>query len=131
MNFQIININGILHSYKVREVCEVINSGTQPIQNLSVMNKHSQVQEEKMAWSKFWIANGLSAVEELLSKSSGKFCVGDSVTMADCCLVPQVYNANRFKVDMSIFPNINRIVKNLEQIEAVIAAHPDNQPDKQ
>ena len=121
----------ILRFDKVREICEVINSGTQPIQNLSVMNKHSQVQEEKMAWSKFWIANGLSAVEELLSKSSGKFCVGDSVTMADCCLVPQVYNANRFKVDMSIFPNINRIVKNLEQIEAVIAAHPDNQPDKQ
>ena len=101
------------------------------MQNSSVMHKHSQVLEERMEWAKFWIAKGLYAVEELLSRYSGKYCVGDSITMADCCLVPQVYNANRFKVDMSIFPNINRIVKNLEQIEAVIAAHPDNQPDKQ
>ena len=52
--------------------------------------------------------------------------------MADCCLVPQVYNAaNRFKVDMKQFPNINQIVQNLEQVKAFIAAHPDNQPDKQ
>ena len=102
------------------------------MQNSSVMNKHSQVLEEKMEWAKFWISKGLSAVEELLSRSSGKFCVGDSVTLADCCLVPQVYNANiRFEVDMSNFPNINQIVKNLEQIDAVIASHPDNQPDKE
>ena len=52
--------------------------------------------------------------------------------MADCCLVPQVYNAaNRFKVDMKQFPNINRIVQNLEQVKAFVRAHPDNQPDKQ
>ena len=102
------------------------------MQNSSVMNKHSQVLEEKMEWAKFWISKGLSAVEELLSRSSGKFCVGDSVTLADCCLVPQVYNANiRFEVDMSNFPNINQIVKNLEQIDAVIASHPDNQQDKE
>ena len=51
--------------------------------------------------------------------------------MADCCLIPQVYNANRFKVDMNQFPNITRIVQTLENIEAFVAAHPDNQPDKQ
>ena len=101
------------------------------MQNSGVLNKYSQIAEQKMAWAKFWIAKGLSAVEELLSNSSGKYCVGDSLTLADCCLVPQVYNANvRFDVDMRNFPNINRIVKNLEQMDAVIASHPENQPDK-
>ena len=71
-------------------------------------------------------------MQVLVSKSRGKYCVGDQITMADCCLVPQVYNAaNRFKVDMKQFPNINQIVQNLEQVKAFIAAHPDNQPDKQ
>ena len=102
------------------------------MQNSSVMQKHSQVLEEKMEWAKFWIAKGLSAVEEFLSRSSGKYCVGDSVTFADCCLVPQVYNAIvRFEVNMSHFTNINRIIKNLEKIDAVTASHPDNQPDRQ
>ena len=116
---------------KVREISEVINSGTQPIQNLSVMNKHSSEQAARVEWSRFWIEKGLRSVEQFLTKSSGKFCVGDQVTMADCCLVPQVYNANRFKVDMEQFPNINKVIGNLEKMDAFIAAHPDNQPDKQ
>ncbi len=116
---------------KVREICEVINAGTQPMQNLSVMNKHSSDPQEKSAWSHFWIEKGLKTVEILLSRSAGQFCVGNEISMADCCLVPQVYNANRFKVDMEQFPNINRIVRNLEKMDFVIAAHPDNQPDKQ
>jgi len=120
-----------LQKAKVREICEVINAGTQPIQNLSVMNKHSDIQAERVAWSHFWINKGLIAVEVLVSKSGGKYCVGDEITMADCCLIPQVYNANRFKVDMKQFPNINRIVQNLEQVKAFVRAHPDNQPDKQ
>merc|ERR1739848_432785 len=73
---------------KVREISEVINSGTQPIQNLSVMNKHSSEQAARVEWSRFWIEKGLRSVEQFLTKSSGKFCVGDQVTMADCCLVP-------------------------------------------
>ena len=123
--------NKILLLMQVREICEVINAGTQPIQNLSVMVKHSSDQSERVKWSHFWIEKGLQSVEILIEKCSGNFCVGDTLTMADCCLVPQVYNANRFKVDMNQFPNINRIMKNLESIEAFIAAHPDSQPDKQ
>ena len=117
---------------KVREICEVINAGTQPIQNLSVLIKHSpDDQAERSKWAHFWIENGLKSVEILLQKSSGEFCVGDQITLADCLLVPQVYNANRFKVDMSQFPCISRILQNLEKNEAFIKAHPDTQPDKQ
>ena len=65
-------------------------------------------------------------------KSSGKYCVGDDITMADCFLIPQVYNAKyRYGVDMNQVPNIIRIVQNLEQIDAFVATHPDNQSDKQ
>ena len=116
---------------QVREISEVINAGTQPIQNLSVMNKVSSVQEERVKWSHFWIERGLKSVEILLSKSAGKFSVGNEITMADFCLVPQVYNANRFKVDMEQFPTIKEIMNNLEKIPAFIKAHPDNQPDSQ
>jgi len=122
--------NDRIQRAKVREICEVINAGTQPIQNLCVMNKHSSDPSERTKWSNFWIEKGLQSVEILLSKCSGNFCVGDSFTMADCCLVPQVYNANRFKVDMDQFPNINRIMLNLEKEQAFILAHPDSQPDK-
>ena len=71
------------------------------------------------------------SLQVLVSKSAGKYCVGDQITMADCCLVPQVYNAKRFKVDMKQFPNINKIVQNLEKVKAFITTHLENQLDKQ
>lgn len=110
----------------------MINSGTQPIQNLCVMAKHSSDPAERIEWSHYWIEKGLKAVEKVLVKCSGKYCVGDEITMADCCLVPQVYNAiNRFNVDMEQCPTILRIVKCLEQHEAFVVSRPDNQPDAQ
>merc|ERR1712215_528754 len=94
---------------KVRMISEMICSGIQPIQNLSVMQKHSQDQVERMAWSKHWITTGFVALEKVLEKTAGECCVGDEVTMADCCLVPQVFNAARFSVEMSEFPVISRL----------------------
>ena len=75
---------------KVRMVTELISSGIQPMQNLSVMMKHSQDQEENASWSKHWITIGFQALEKVLEGTAGKFCVGDNISMADCCLVPQV-----------------------------------------
>ena len=75
----------------------MINSGTQPIQNLSVMIKHSDDPAERSEWSRFWIEKGLRGVEAVLGNSAGKYCVGDEVTMADCCLIPQLYNASRYE----------------------------------
>merc|ERR1712080_55185 len=90
---------------KVREVCEVIGSGIQPIQNLSVITHVASLVEGdatqvKQEWAKHYIAKGFDALEKMLSVCSGEYSVGDEVTLADCCLVPQVYNALRFKVDM-------------------------------
>ena len=75
---------------KVRMISEMICSGIQPLHNLSVMQKLSTEQEERMAWSKHWIEVGFKALEIVLKKTSGKFCHGDEISMADCRLVPQV-----------------------------------------
>lgn len=69
------------------------------------------------------------AVEKLLSSSAGKYCVGDEITLADCCLVPQIFNARRFHVDLRPFPTILRVDRHLENHPAFTAAHPNNQPD--
>ncbi|XP_071548584.1 probable maleylacetoacetate isomerase 2 isoform X1 [Panulirus ornatus] len=111
---------------KVREVCEVIGSGIQPLQNLSVLQSYG---DKKMERGHFYINNGFIALEQLLAGCAGKYSVGDEVTLADCCLVPQVYNANRFKVDMTQFPIITRVHEALVNLEAFKAAHPSNQPD--
>jgi maleylacetoacetate isomerase len=78
---------------KVRELCEIISSGIQPLQNLIVLIHVGE--EKKKEWAQHWITRGFRAVEKLLSTSAGKYCVGDEITLADCCLVPQVFNARR------------------------------------
>lgn len=78
------------------------------------------------SWMQHFISRGLMALEEMLAGSpTGRFCHGDGLTMADCCLVPQVYNARRWKVDMSTLPRITRIDATLQDLPAVQAAHPD------
>ncbi|KAJ3636748.1 hypothetical protein MTP99_000262 [Tenebrio molitor] len=112
---------------KVREICEVIASGIQPLQNLVVLIHVGE--EKKNEWAQHWINRGFRAVEKLLSASAGKYCVGDEITLADCCLIPQVFNARRFHVDLRPFPIILRIDRELENHPAFRAAHPSNQPD--
>ena len=111
---------------KVRELCEIINAGIQPIQNLSVLQK---IGDTKVEWANSAITTGFVGLEKKLAQCAGKYCVGDVITMADACLVPQVMNAERFKVDMERFPTIARINKSLLDHPAFIASAPKNQPD--
>lgn len=77
-------------------------------------------------WQQKFIGEGLAAVEVMLDHpATARFCHGDRVTMADLCLVPQVYNARRWEVDVTSFSRISRIVAELEAIPAIAAAHPD------
>lgn len=112
---------------KVREISEVIVSGIQPVQNLSLLQKLPE--DQRKQWAHDAIARGFTAVEALLKTSSAKYCVGDDLSWADCCLIPQIFNAKRFSVDMSKFPTISRIAENLEVLEPFKESHPTRQPD--
>lgn len=81
---------------QVRAICGIIVSGIQPLQNSGVLNHMGDIMGEKeQKWSEHWIVKGFTALEKFLSQSAGKYCVGDEITFADCCLVPQVFNARR------------------------------------
>ncbi|XP_059675355.1 maleylacetoacetate isomerase isoform X3 [Gavia stellata] len=111
---------------KVRMIADHIVSGIQPLQNLSILKKMG---EKKTEWAQNCIASGFQALEQILQHTSGRYCVGDEVSMADLCLVPQVSNAERFKVDMGPYPTITRINKALLELEAFKVSHPSRQPD--
>jgi maleylpyruvate isomerase len=106
-----------------------------PLGNLRVLNYLSSsldVQEAaKLGWSQHWITEGFAALEALLSSSAntGSLCHGDTPTIADCCLVPQVFNARRFGVNLTPYPTIVAIDAACATIPAFIDAHPARQPD--
>uniref|UniRef100_A0A5G2QKN3 Maleylacetoacetate isomerase n=1 Tax=Sus scrofa TaxID=9823 RepID=A0A5G2QKN3_PIG len=95
--------------------------------NLSVLNQVGK--ENQLTWAQRVIAPGFNALEQILQSTAGKYCMGDEVSMADLCLVPQVANAERYKVDLSPYPTISRINKSLLALEAFQVSHPSRQPD--
>ncbi|XP_008118219.1 maleylacetoacetate isomerase isoform X2 [Anolis carolinensis] len=111
---------------QVRMISEHIASGIQPLQNLSVLQ---QMGDKKVDWAQRSISSGFEALERILQETAGRYCVGDEVTMADLCLVPQVYNADRYQVDLTPYPTIRRINKALLELEAFQTSHPSRQPD--
>jgi len=114
---------------KVRALTEIVAADIQPIQNLRVLGHPLIGAENKITWAKTWINKGFEAIEKHLQTTAGKYCFGDTVTMADMCLLPQVFNANRFGVDMTKFPTISRINDALLQLDSFKKAHPDAMPD--
>eukprot|EP01064_Diplonema_japonicum_P034203 TRINITY_DN7015_c1_g2_i1.p1 TRINITY_DN7015_c1_g2~~TRINITY_DN7015_c1_g2_i1.p1 ORF type:complete len:219 (+),score=32.66 TRINITY_DN7015_c1_g2_i1:45-701(+) len=117
---------------KVRAICELIASGVQPIQNLGVLReiKKNFGASHTLPWAQHWITNGFTALEQVLLETSGKYCYGDTLTLADCCLVPQVFNATeKYNVSLEAYPTIKRVAENCFAHPSVVAAHPSNQPD--
>ncbi|XP_066526186.1 maleylacetoacetate isomerase isoform X2 [Hoplias malabaricus] len=111
---------------QVRMISDLIASGIQPLQNLYVIQK---IEAEKVQWAQHFINRGFEALEPILKQTAGKYCVGDEISMADICLVPQVYNAQRFKVDINQFPTIKQLNQALMELEAFKVSHPSCQPD--
>eukprot|EP00475_Leptophrys_vorax_P031662 TRINITY_DN4803_c0_g1_i1.p1 TRINITY_DN4803_c0_g1~~TRINITY_DN4803_c0_g1_i1.p1 ORF type:complete len:254 (+),score=72.09 TRINITY_DN4803_c0_g1_i1:176-937(+) len=115
----------------VRKLCLIIVADIQPVQNLRVLKKIAELNDQATSkkWARDTIANGLAAYEKEIAPIAGNFSFGDVVTMADICLVPQVYNAFRYEVNMSLFPNIQRVYANLQQLSEYKISHPESQPD--
>ncbi|VVD80901.1 maleylacetoacetate isomerase [Pandoraea morbifera] len=120
---------------QVRALALDIAADIHPIDNLRVLRYLKQdlgvSEEQKNAWYVHWVVEGFTALEARLAAqpSPGKFVFGDTPTLADCCLVPQVYNANRFKVDMAPFPRIAAIDAHCQTLDAFRRAAPEAQPD--
>jgi len=118
-----------LSRIKVRQLALTIIAGTQPIQNPAVLKTVSSSPEARQEFGRHWIANGLAVYEKLLERGNpGTYSFGSTVTMADLCLIPQVYNANRFNVDMSQFPLISGINQRCLATKECDTAAPHNQP---
>jgi maleylpyruvate isomerase len=116
---------------RVRALAEHVNSGIQPMQNAVVLRL---LREKVPGWDQEWartaIAGGLTALEVAMSDGgAGRFCHGDAPGLADCYLIPQLYNARRFGVETSGLPTLLRIEAACAALPAFQAAHPDRQPD--
>ncbi|MFQ2476881.1 maleylacetoacetate isomerase [Aeromonas caviae] len=120
---------------RVRQIVNMIACDIHPLNNLRVLNYLEEVfrvgKEQEASWYRHWIDETFTALEQLLMTTAGVYSVGNEVTLADCMLVPQVYNARRFNIALDDYPTINRIVANCEQLQAFIKAAPANQPDAQ
>ncbi len=114
----------------VRALCEIINAGTQPFQNLSVLGR-LESDDARKAWASSFIARGLGAFETLLAQRdhAGPFCCGDTISAADVFLVPQVMGAVRFGVDLQPMPRIRRANEAVLALPRIQAARPESQPD--
>ena len=120
---------------QVRAIAQSIACDIHTLNNLRVLTYLSTTlgvsDEQKMQWYRHWVQEGLEAVERLLSQrpSHGRFCYGDTPTLADCCLVPQVFNAIRFNCSLKTMPCIQRIASVCEGHEAFVKAAPAQQMD--
>lgn len=113
-----------------RALANLVAAGIQPLQNLKVMKRVSDDPAKQNAWNRHWITEGLTAYETLAQKSAGRFSVGDQVSVADFCLIPQCYNALRFDLALNPFPTIARIYKAALATPVCQTAHPDRfKPD--
>jgi maleylacetoacetate isomerase len=117
---------------EARAIALAIACDIHPLNNLRVLQYLERALEcdeaVRMAWYRHWIAEGLGALEAMLPKTAGAFCVGDRPTIADVCLVPQVYNARRYHCDLEPYPTIRRIDEQCRALDAFARALPDRQP---
>ncbi len=119
---------------KVRALAQAVACDIHPVNNLRILkylsNELGVSEEAKNIWYRHWIEVGFAAIEKTLKTSSnGSFCFGHAPTLADICLIPQVYNAHRFKVDMTVYPLLSKINEHCLTLEAFAKAAPQAQSD--
>ena len=119
--------------YRVKELCEIINSSIQPLTNLGplqILEKDLEATpKQKSEWIAHWTHKGFRAFESAIQGLHGKYCVGDEITAADVCLIPQVFSAQRFGVSLVDYPLISKINTLCLEHPAFEKAHPSRQED--
>ncbi|RTZ14418.1 maleylacetoacetate isomerase [Vibrio aquaticus] len=119
--------------YLVKSMAQDIAIDIHPLNNLRVLQYLSgqmgASDTDKQNWYRHWIETGFEALEQRLNKTRGRYSVGDEISLVDVCLIPQIYNAKRFGVDLTPYPNINLVTTSLYGVEAFIQAAPEMQPD--
>jgi len=116
----------------VRAMAGIIACDIHPLNNTRVGQKLNQIgvpQPEITDWIHGWIRDGFDALEPMISRHGGQFAFGDIPTIADCCLVPQVYSARRFELDLTPWPVLTGVADRAAMHPAFLAAHPNRQPD--
>jgi maleylpyruvate isomerase len=116
---------------RARQLALMMISGIQPFHNMSTLRHvKRELGADPNAWAAHFIAPALAAVEALAGQTAGKFLVGDSVSFADVCLIPQLYAARRFPVDLQGLPTLLRAEAACSVLAPFMAAHPDQQTDR-
>jgi maleylacetoacetate isomerase len=118
---------------RVQAFAQVIACEIHPLNNLRVL-RHLRTElgldeDGVNKWVRHWIGESFLSLEALLGESAGRYCFGDDVTIADVCLVPQMYNARRFGCDLTPFPTVVRVTDTLRALPAFARAAPELQPD--
>jgi maleylpyruvate isomerase len=119
---------------RVRSLALLVACEIHPLNNLRTLQHLKralgQNEDQVNAWYRHWVADGLAKFEaDLAAGGSGKYCHGDVPTMADCCLVPQIFNAKRYQSDLAPYPGTMRIFDACMKLEAFDRAQPSKQPD--
>jgi maleylacetoacetate isomerase len=118
----------------VRALALTIACDIHPLNNLRVLKYLTKIgieQEQRDEWYAHWVREGLAALEALAAPRAGEFLFEDAPTMADVCLVPQLYNARRFNVALDDYPTLLRADENANKLDAFASAHPDSQEQPQ
>jgi maleylacetoacetate isomerase/maleylpyruvate isomerase len=117
----------------IRQFCQNINSDIHPYANLKTtarLEKTFHISEaQKIEWIQYWCEQGLTACEKMLQGHNSTYCFGENITMADVLLIPMLFSAQRFQVDIKKFPTLNKINENCLKLDAFIKTHPFRQVD--
>jgi len=117
---------------RARQIAEIVNSAMQPFQNTSVLGYVKEtLRGDDQAWIRHFLVRGLAALERTAGETAGHFLVGEAPSLADVCLVPQLYGARRFGVDLTGVPTLLRVESTCNMLPAFAESHPDRQPDAQ
>jgi maleylpyruvate isomerase len=117
----------------VRSMAAIVACDIHPLNNLRVLNllrgELGLGEDAVQAWMARWIGDGFAALEIMVAAHGRGFCFGDRPTLADCCLIPQIYNARRFAVALDAFPALRAVEANCAMLDAFASARPESQPD--